>query len=79
MIALNLAARYPTKVEKLALGCTTVGGKVGIWPEKKVIDAMTQPSTGDLRQDFMADLWFLVGPDAQKTYSRPSPARATSL
>ena len=65
MIALNLAARHPAKVEKLALGCTTAGGKVVIWPEPQVAEAMTQPSTGDRRQDFMRDLWFLVGPEAQ--------------
>jgi pimeloyl-ACP methyl ester carboxylesterase len=63
-IALNLAARHPQKVKKLALGCTWAGMTVWNMPDEEVLAAMTAPSSGDLRQDFYNDLWYLVGPDA---------------
>jgi pimeloyl-ACP methyl ester carboxylesterase len=63
MIALNLAARHPHKVQKLALGCTTAGGSSWTMPDEKVMAAMTAPSSGDLRQDFYNSLWFILAPD----------------
>ncbi len=66
MIGLNLALHYPEKIEKLALGCTTAGGPALTAMDEKVLSAMIAPSTGDGRQDFYRDLWFLIGPEAQK-------------
>jgi len=63
MIALNLAVHHPQKVNKLALGCTMAGGMSAIMPDEKVITAMTAPSSGDLRQDFYNNMWFVLAPD----------------
>ncbi len=63
MIALNLAVHHAQKVKRLALGCTTAGGASAILPDAKVITAMTVPSSGDLRQDFYNNLWFILAPD----------------
>ncbi len=60
MVALNLAVNFPEKVTKLALGCTTAGGSSAVWPEAKVVSAMTAPSCGDRRQDLLHDLWFIL-------------------
>ena len=66
MIALNLAVRHPQKVTKLALGCTTPGGAGAVWMEEKVLAAMTGPSCGDLRQDCLNNMWFLVAPETEE-------------
>lgn len=67
MIALNLAVHYPEKVRKLALGCTTPGGTAAVWPDTKVVSAMTAPSCGDRRQDLLNDLWFILAPQTIET------------
>ena len=70
MIALNLAVHHPQKVNKLALGCTMAGGASTVWPDEKVMTAMTAPSSGDLRQDFYDSAWFILAPDTIENNSR---------
>ena len=63
MIAQNLALRHPQKVRKLALGCTTPGGALGVLAAPEVLAELTNTQTsGDRRQDFYNRAWFLVGP-----------------
>ena len=63
MIALNLALHHPHKIKKLALGCTTAGGRSAALPGEKVLTAMTAPTSGDKLQDFNRNLWFILAPE----------------
>lgn len=58
MIAQHFALRYPQRVRRLVLGCTTAGGALTVQPEEQVVTALMNPlSTGDRRQDFYAGMW----------------------
>lgn len=62
MIALELALRYPQRVRRLILGCTTAGGRLVIPPDDRVYQALTNPtSCGDRRLDFFNGMWISVG------------------
>jgi pimeloyl-ACP methyl ester carboxylesterase len=40
MIAQHLALRYPERIDRLILGCTTVGGKDGVRAEQAILDML---------------------------------------
>jgi pimeloyl-ACP methyl ester carboxylesterase len=62
MIALNFTLRHPARVRRLALGCTTAGGRFLVRPETRVMESLTNPvSCGDPRQDFYNGLWISLG------------------
>lgn len=62
MIALHLALDYPERVARLALGCTTAGGRLGVLPDERVYQSLMQPiQTGDRRADFFNGVWVSVG------------------
>lgn len=66
MIALNFVLRYPGRVRRLALGCTTAGGRLLVRPEARVMESLVNPVTcGDPRQDFYNSLWISLGDHAQ--------------
>lgn len=44
LIAQILALDYPDRVKKVALGCTTHGGRHAVQPEKEVMDALAKAS-----------------------------------
>jgi pimeloyl-ACP methyl ester carboxylesterase len=68
MIALNLALRHPERVRRLALGCTTAGGRLLVPPDEQVVDALQNPTTcGDPYQDFINGMWMSVGDDFAAT------------
>lgn len=58
MIALNLAIRHPSRIERLALGCTSAGGRLTVNPDSDVMQAMLNSiSCGDPRQDYLNGAW----------------------
>lgn len=58
MIALHFVLRYPERVRRLILGCTTAGGALAVHPEERVVEALVKPeTTGDRRRDFFAGMW----------------------
>jgi len=66
MIALNFVLRHPARVRRLALGCTTAGGRLLVQPEARVMEALVNPVTcGDPRQDFYNGLWLSLGDRTQ--------------
>jgi len=66
MIALNFVLRHPGRVRRLALGCTTAGGRLLVRPEPRVMESLVNPVTcGDPRQDFYNGLWISLGDLAQ--------------
>lgn len=50
MIAQEFALRYPKRVERLVLGCTTFGGKTAKIAEKKVLDVLKARATMTLEE-----------------------------
>jgi len=48
LIAQTLALDYPDRVKKMALGCTTHGGRHAIQPEKAVMGALARAADPDL-------------------------------
>lgn len=61
MIALNLAIRYPERVRRLVLGCTTAGGRLAVHPEQRVIQWLANPErSGDPRHDYFAGVWISI-------------------
>ncbi len=74
MIALNLAIRYPQRVNRLVLGCTTAGGQLSVWPGEQVLGAVFSPTTtGDKRQDFLNGVRFSLSAHSMET--RPELAQ----
>lgn len=61
MIALNVALNQPEKVKRLVLGCTTAGGRLGIYPHPEIMTSLVNPEkSGDRRQDFFNGAWISV-------------------
>lgn len=61
MIALELVLRYPHRVRRLALGCTTAGGRLFVQPDEWALRELSLPvRSGDRRRDYLNGLWLSV-------------------
>ena len=66
MIALQMALAHPRRVRRLALGCTSAGGRLTVWPEARVVQAQASPDgSGDRRRDFYNGVWLSVSDKTQ--------------
>jgi len=58
MIALQLALNHPQRLRRLALGCTSAGGRLTVWPAERVLQAQVSPNgSSDRRRDFYDGVW----------------------
>lgn len=61
MTALHLALNYPSRIRRLIVGCTSAGGRLGVYPDEQVMLSLTRPArSGDRRQDFLNGIWVSV-------------------